>query len=160
MKRVLLVLLTLSLGACSMVRNLLLPAQAVTVTEAGRAESCPTESEKLSAQYFVSAEAVLNWEASAGLALQEGERLSPGSYVLVSMGRRPTGGYGLLVDPSGYVDGDIVRLHVTVIAPPPDQPPPPEPSSPCVLVHLPAGDWAGAAIYDENGSRRAKTYRY
>lgn len=160
MKRVLLMLLTLSLGSCATVRNLLLPAPAITVSEAGRADNCPADSDKLSAQYFISAEAVLNWEANAGVDLHPGENLAPGAYVLVGMGQRPSGGYALLVDPSGYVDGDIVRLHVTALAPPRDVAPPPEATSPCVLVQLPAGNWDGAAVYDENGSRRAKTYRY
>lgn len=160
MKRALLLLVVLPLSACSTLAGLFTPARAVTVEEAGRGQFCPASSEKLSAQFFITAEAVLNYEAQVGLDLHPGEPLSPGVYVLVSMGRRPTGGYGLLVDPSAYVDGDVAKLHVTAIVPRADSAPPPEPSSPCVLVRLPAGDWRGAAVYDENGSRRAKTYRF
>ncbi|SER10421.1 PrcB C-terminal [Solimonas aquatica] len=160
MKRALLLLLVLPLSACSTLVGLFVPARAVTVVEAGRSQFCPASSEKLSAQFFITAEAVLNYEAQAGVDLHPGEPLPPASYVLIGMGQRPSGGYGLLVDPSAYVDGDVARLHVTAITPRPDSAPPPEPSSPCLLVRLPAGEWRGAAVYDENGSRRAKTYRY
>lgn len=160
MRRAMLLALLLPLSACSTLGSLFLPSRAVTVSEAGRSLDCPADSKKPTAQYFLTAEAVLNWEADMNLDLHPDEKLAPGPYVLIGMGQRPTGGYGLLVDPSAYASGDVLKVHVTQLTPPEGSTPPAEPSSPCLLVHLPAGDWHGVAIYDENGSRRAKTYRY
>src|SRR3546814_8864529 len=108
---------------------------------------------------FDSADAGRAWQQGSGAQLIGDQSMLAGSYVLVQLGQRKTGGYGLLIGPEAQVDNQRVRLHGTFFEPDVDGAATEVLNSPCVLLRLPAGPWRGIDLYDQAGKRRAWTAR-
>ncbi len=78
--------------------------------------------------------------------------------VLVEMGQRGTGGYGIdLATPQVTRVDDAVQLIVHWTDPPPDAVLPQVITSPCVFITLSRGDYERVQVFDENGRLRAET---
>lgn len=148
---------TLALGGCSMMNGLLGPDQVLKVDEVGRALDCAAPSADSTVQMFAGADAVLAWQQTSGIQLIGDQAMLPGTYVLVGLGQRPSGGYGLLIGPEAQVEDQRVQLRGTFFEPDAHTMDTTVINSPCVLVRLPAGDWQGVDIYDQSGKRRART---
>src|SRR3546814_8336406 len=88
---------------------------------------------------FDSADAVRAWQQGSGAQLIGDQSMLAGSYVLVQLGQRKTGGCGLLIGPEAQVDNQRVRLHGTFFEPDVDGAATEMLNSPCVLLRLPAG---------------------
>lgn len=80
-------------------------------------------------------------------------RPAPGSLlVLVETGRKPTGGYALsLADPMLRVEKGLARLRVGVREPEPGDDASAWPSSPCLVVALPKGEFNTLEVVDAAG---------
>jgi hypothetical protein len=126
------------------------------VREAGRNLQCGTTEPRISVRLFKSRDEVKQWEVSRNLNL-----LKPGggayAYALVDMGRQPSGGYGVVVSRKAQMDGDLMSLRATLIEPEEGQAVSLEPTSPCVLIVLPQGDYTQLEAQDQNGRVIATT---
>ena len=75
--------------------------------------------------------------------------------LLLSMGQRPTGGYGLaLRDQAVLVVGHSARVDVQWQEPLPGELVPQVLSSPCLLLRLPRGDFAEVRVVDQHDVER------
>jgi len=78
--------------------------------------------------------------------------------VLVEMGQRGTGGYGIdLATEHVTRVGDAAQLIVRWTDPPPDAVLPQVITSPCAFITLSRGDYERVQVFDENGRLRAET---
>src|SRR3546814_19052635 len=103
---------SLALPACSSWTGPLFgPDQVIEISEVGRALDCAAASPDSSVQMFDSADAVRAWQQGSGAQLIGDQSMLAGSYVLVQLGQRKTGGYGLLNGPEAQVDNQRVRLN-------------------------------------------------
>ncbi|WP_028009599.1 protease complex subunit PrcB family protein [Solimonas flava] len=149
-------LVALALSGCGTLGGLFGPDAIIKVEEIGRATNCAATSADASVQMFPNADAVVAWQGGAGVTLIGTQAMLPGTYVLVGIGQRASDGYGLLIAPEAEVDNNIVRLRTTYFEPTADRQTEGTPTSPCVLVRLPQGDWRGVDVYDQNGRRRVQ----
>lgn len=150
-------LAALALGGCSSLGTLFGPDATVKVGEVGRAAECGARTADPTVQLFANADAVRAWQAQSGVELLGTQAMLPGAYALVGLGQRSSGGYGLVIGPQAEVEDGLIRLHGTFFAPGADEMTTQALTSPCVLVHLPPGDWHGVEVYDQSGKRRART---
>jgi hypothetical protein len=147
----------LMLGGCSSMAALFGPDEVVKVSEIGRAPNCPAQNADTTVQMFAGAEAVRAWQQGSGVELIGDQAMLPGTYVLVGLGQRTSGGYGLVIGPQAQIEAQRVQLHGTFFVPEADAMTSDALTSPCVLVRLPAGAWQGVDVYDQSGKRRART---
>lgn len=131
-------------------------AMPLDVQEAGRSQYCNSAAEEATATVLADPQAVLDWQAARGITLAPAESLAAVPYVLVEMGTRPTGGYGIAVARAAELRGETVTLQATFIGPAPGAILTQALSSPCVLVRLPAGRYATVEVRDETGTVRAR----
>jgi hypothetical protein len=146
-------LLALPLGACAG-----RPAgEPVEVREVARHTYCQTPGEVVQVALLPDAQAVLDWQRGRGIELAGAEALARAPYALVEMGLRPTGGYGLEPAARAWRRDGIVAIEVAFTAPAPGSLRTQALSSPCVLVQLPAGRYAGVEVRDPAGVLRASS---
>jgi hypothetical protein len=126
------------------------------VREAGRALNCGTTDAKISVQLFKTKDEVKQWEASRNLSLLKSSG-GAYAYALVDMGQQPSGGYGVVVSRKAQMDGNLISLKATLIQPEEGQSVPMAPTSPCVLIVLPQGEYTQAEVVDQNGKLIATT---
>jgi hypothetical protein len=149
---------TLLLGGCSSLGALFGGADTVAVSEVGRAMNCPAEAPDMSAQLFAGADAVLVWQQASGVELIGNQAMLPGTYVLVTLGKRQSTGYGFVIGPEARIDDHAVRLHATFFTPGTDDGGVAQvETSPCVLVRVPLANVREVTIYDQDGKRRLRS---
>ncbi|NGY05357.1 protease complex subunit PrcB family protein [Solimonas terrae] len=156
-KSAILMVAALGLGGCSSLGNLFGSDEVVKVSEVGRAMNCAAPTADTSLQMFASADAVRDWQRGNGLELIGDQAMLPGMYVLVELGQRTTGGYGIVIGPEAQVDDKRLGLLGTFFEPDVNAMASQVMNSPCVLIRLPAGNWQGVDLYDQSGKRRART---
>ena len=146
-------LLALPLAACAGG-----PAGApIEVREVARHTYCQTPGDVVQVALLPDAQAVLDWQRGRGIELASAEALARVPYALVEMGLRPTGGYGLAPAPRAQLRDGIAVLEVTFSTPAPGSLRTQALSSPCVLVQLPPGRYAGVEVRDGSGALRASS---
>lgn len=134
-----------------------LPPRAVLeARELARSPYCNTPGAAAQVLLLPDARAVRDWQAARGVALVPMESVAPAPHAVVEMGQRPTGGYGVSVSPQATQDGERVVLRAAFTAPPPDSLRTQALSSPCALVQLPEGRWAGVEVRDAAGALLAR----
>ncbi len=158
MKRVAGLSFALLLTACSTPGGWLKGAEPLRVEEVGSSSTCGVEASETTLQWFGNAAAVAAWQSQQGLSLLPGDG-APGSYVLISMGQRSSGGYGVTVSREAVVRDGRVQLQATFVAPGAGRMAIQMITSPCVLVRLPQGSWAGVDVRDQTGRLRASVER-
>lgn len=159
MKRVAGVCVALLLTACSSAGGWLQGGGApLRVAEVGSSSSCGIEASETTLQWFGNAAAAAAWQSQHGLSLLAGDG-EPGSYVLISMGQRSSGGYGVTVSREAVVRDGRVQLQATFVAPGAGRMAIQMITSPCVLVWLPQGTWSGVDVRDQTGRLRASVER-
>lgn len=147
----------LLLGGCSSLGTLFGSNEVVEVSEVARAMNCAAATPDMTAQLFANADAVLAWQQTSGVELIGNQSMQAGTYVLVTIGQRPTAGYGFVIGPEAEVDDHVARLHATFFTPGTDDSVAQVETSPCVLVRLPPATWRGVTIYDQAGKRRVRS---
>jgi hypothetical protein len=128
----------------------------VEVQEIGRSLYCNSATDQTTAAFLPDPPAVLDWQAARGITLAAADALVPATYVLVEMGTRPTGGYGIAVARGAELRGEALMLNATFIAPAPGAILTQAVSSPCALVRLPPGRYATVDVRDETGAVRTQ----
>lgn len=148
---------SLSMPSFAGVDRLMSRGSNTEVLEVSRGLDCGSAQPETRIQRFASAEAYRSWAAARGLALPQTEALAPGSYALVEMGQRRSGGFGLAVSRQAERRGATLRLRATFIEPGPDAMVTQALTAPCVLVRLPeeADTTARIELYDQTGALRA-----
>ena len=77
--------------------------------------------------------------------------------LLLEMGLKPTGGYGLqLAEPRAALADGVLRLKVNWRTPEPDRLLTQALTSPCLLIKLPRGDYRAIEVLDQHGALRAR----
>jgi hypothetical protein len=149
-------LLTAALAGCAM-PGMFSRGTPIEVREVGRSLYCNTPSESSRVLLLRDPQAVLDWQASRGIALAGGEALAQTAYAVVEMGGRPTGGYGVAVARTATLRDEDVTLSATFVSPAPGSIRTQALSSPCVLVQLPRGRYARVEVVDQSGEVRARS---
>jgi hypothetical protein len=134
----------------------LAPRAGVEVREVARSLYCNTAGEAPQLTLLPDAQAVAAWQSARGIALAAAGSLAPAPHAAVEMGMRSTGGYDLSVSAQGVLRGDALVLQVTFSAPAPGSLRTQALSSPCVLVQLPPGRYAGVELRDAAGGLLAR----
>ncbi len=76
--------------------------------------------------------------------------------LLIEMGMRPTGGFGLdLAGPPAVSSDDTLEIRVDWVEPGPDMLLTQAITSPCLLLKIPAGDYRSVVVRDRRGIIRA-----
>lgn len=132
------------------------PLQAV---ELGRAQLCADGQDGVRVRWFDTAADVRLWQQQTGVDLRLKTIPERGRYVLIELGQRNTGGYGIAVSREARLLGTTLYLYATFFAPAPGAMTVQMITSPCVLVHLPEADFAAIEVYDQEGRLRASANR-
>lgn len=158
MKHVPFAALALLLSACGAVdsaRRLVEPSADLRVQEVARSQHCSSVGDDSRVTLFRDVEALKAWETGR-VSLSDGRNLADAPHVLIEMGQRKTGGYGLAVSRAARLSSSgRLTLTATYV----------EPSSaafvtqaltaPCVLVRLPKHAYTSAEVLDQSGRQRA-----
>jgi len=144
-----------ALAGCAGAADLFSTQAPIQVREVARSLYCNSGGDDTRTQLLPDAQAVLDWQAARGIVLAGSESLAQAPYAVVEMGLRPTGGYSLAVATAAKLVGERVVLQATFFSPAPGSLRTQALSSPCVLVQLPAGRYAGVEVRDPAGAVRA-----
>ena len=155
--------LGIALGACGTTQSLISGTGKlfssytdIEVREIGRSLYCNTPGESATVQLLPDAQAVLDWQASRGVALAGSESVVQTPYAVVEMGARPTGGYGVAVARAAVLRGEALILKASFVSPAPGSLRTQALSSPCVLVQLPRGRYRSVEVQDQTGTVQAR----
>ncbi len=129
----------------------------VEVSEIRRLVSCGATGDAAVVTLLADEAALSNWQSARGINLiaAPGAALPPGPFAVVEHGARATGGYGLLISRRAYQQGRELRLTTSFLSPKTGEVRSDGPTSPCVLVKLPAGNYQRVSVVDPSGKRRA-----
>ncbi len=132
---------------------------AVPVEEVARASQCGTSGPEPSLQLFRSLAGLQAWTSSRGIDLvsTRASALPESPYAVFELGARPSGGYGVAVSAQGGLRNDTLVLKATVFEPRKGgEWASNEPSSPCVMVSLPARSYEEVKLIDQSGLVQAQ----
>lgn len=132
---------------------------AVMVQEAARANVCGTAGGESVVSVLPGLAGLQAWAAGRGIELTSltGKPLEETPYAVVEFGQRPNSGYGLAVSRQAGLDGSDLLLKATFFEPVQGRWSSAEPSSPCVIVALPPGEYSRVRLIDQTGQIRAGT---
>lgn len=125
------------------------------VREVGRSRHCNADRVDPAAYLFPDAAGVAAWQAPRSLSLLPADAPADAPYVLVELGDRATGGYGIAVSRAAVLRGELLILSATFVSPGPGSIVTQALTSPCVLVRLPPGRYSAVEIQDQTGAVRA-----
>lgn len=130
----------------------------VEVSEIRRLVSCGASGDAAVVTLLADEAALSSWQSVRGINLitAPGGALPPGPFAIVEHGARATGGYGLLISRLAYQHGHELRLTASFLSPKTGEVRNDGPTSPCVLVKLPSGNYDRVSVVDPSGKRRAQ----
>ena len=150
-------LLPCLLGACASLSAMLPGSAPIEVTEVRRLVSCNSDGPQMRLTLLADREAVRAWQHGHNVDLIGVDPLpAAGAYVLVEMGVRMSGGYGLAISRRAEIDGHVIKLSASLLTPDAGQATTQMVTSPCVLVALPQGTYHGAELRDPAGNLLAR----
>jgi hypothetical protein len=132
---------------------------AVKVQEVARANVCGTAGGESVVTLLPSLASLQNWSTGRGVELipLTNKPLEEAPYAVIEFGQRPNSGYGLAISRQAALKGNALLLKATYFEPTQGRWSSAEPSSPCVVVLLPAGEYASVRLIDQSGEVRAGT---
>lgn len=132
---------------------------AVTVEEVARANVCHTVTGESDLTLLPDLGALKAWAASRGVDLvsSTGKPLPETPYAIVEFGQREHSGYAVAVSRQAGLRSGTLVLKATFFEPQPGRWASADPSSPCVMVSLPALEYSGIKLLDQSGQVRAAT---
>lgn len=131
----------------------------VAVQEVGRSNICGTAGGESVVTIVPTLAAMEAWIAgrSVDLANVSSQPYPESPYAIVEFGQRPNSGYGLAISrDAGLKDKDLL-LKATFFEPTQGRWSSAEPSSPCVVITLPALEYTSVRLVDQTGKVRAGT---
>lgn len=132
-------------------------ADEVEVSEIRRLPQCAAASDAVAVELIADADALRDWQQARGVDLIGAAALPAGPFAVIDHGNRTRDGNGLAVSRRAVQRGQTLKLTASFLSPKPDEPGSDAPSSPCVLVKLPAGRYDRIEVVDPAGRRRAVT---
>ena len=131
----------------------------VMVQEVARANVCGTAGGESVVTLLPGLGPLQNWASGRGVELVPltGKPLVESPYAVIEFGQRPNSGYGLAISRQAGRNGSDLILKATYFEPTPGRWASDEPSSPCVVVLLPAGEYDRVRLIDQSGEVRAGT---
>lgn len=131
----------------------------VMVQEVARANVCGTAGGESVVTLLPGLGPLQSWASGRGVELVSltGKPLTESPYAVIEFGQRPNSGYGLAVSRQAGRNGSDLILKATYFEPTQGRWASDEPSSPCVVVVLPAGEYDGVRLIDQSGEVRAGT---
>lgn len=129
----------------------------VEVRELARSQACGTQQEQTAISLFTDAADVERWQQSRGVQLLDTGAMPAGPYALVEMGRRPTGGYGMLISRKAGIRKEMLVLRSTDFTPAEGSEQTQQETSPCVLMALPPAFYRGLVVINQSGVVQATT---
>lgn len=151
-------MLCAALSGCAAMQQMFSAEEDIEVTEVRRLSVCNTLGGAPVLTVLADREAVADWQRQRGVELAGADPLPAAhGYVLVEMGARAGSGYGIAVSRRATVGDGLLRLNATVFTPEPEQARG-NPSSPCVLVALPAARFADVELLDPTGLILARAH--
>lgn len=131
----------------------------VSVQEVARANVCGTAGGESVVTLLPTLGSLQSWASGRGVELipLTNKPLAEAPYAVIEFGQRPNSGYGLAVSRQAALRGDELLLKATFFEPTQGRWSSAEPSSPCVVVLLPAGEYASVRLIDQSGEIRAGT---
>jgi len=124
----------------------------IEVQEVARSLQCGTANSQPRVQLFAGPGSARAWAATRTVALPEVLAETP--HVVVELGQRASGGYGLAISRSAVLRGGLLILRGTFISPAPGRVVTQALTSPCVLVQLPPGRYSAIEVQDPAGAVR------
>ncbi|WP_295685367.1 protease complex subunit PrcB family protein [uncultured Nevskia sp.] len=131
----------------------------VEVSEIRRLISCGGSGDAAAVTLLADEAALSSWQTARGvdlIAAAPGGALPPGPFAVVEHGARATGGYGLLISRRASQQGHELRLTTSFLSPKTGEVRSDGPTSPCVLVKLPLGNYSRVSVVNPSGKRRAQ----
>lgn len=130
---------------------------AIPLLEVARANNCGTSGAESRVQLFKSLAGLEAWAASRQITLLStfGQALPESPYAVVEHGQRDNSGYGLAVSSEGGLHNDTLLVRATFFEPKQGRWASDQPSSPCVMVSLPARAYDEVKVIDQTGKVRA-----
>lgn len=131
----------------------------VLVQEVARANVCGTAGGESVVTLLPSLGSLQNWTTARGVEMvpTTNKPLGEAPYAVIEFGQRPNSGYGLAISRQAALKGSELLLKATYFEPTQGRWSSAEPSSPCVVVLLPAGEYSGVRLIDQSGEVRAGT---
>ena len=131
----------------------------VTVQEVARSNDCATAGGESVVTLMPTLGSLQAWaaERKVELVLLTTQSLAEARYAVIEFGQRPNSGYGLAISRQAALRGDELLLRATFFEPTHGRWSSAEPSSPCVVVLLPAGEYGSVRLIDQSGEIRAGT---
>ncbi|MDH4459250.1 MAG: protease complex subunit PrcB family protein [Nevskia sp.] len=127
----------------------------VEVREIRQLSACAAAGTDAAVHLLADEQALRDWQQARGIDLIGPGALPPGPFAVVDHGARPTAGYGLAVSRRAKVGYATLTLVASFLGPKTDNTSSGAPTSPCVLVALPAGAYRRIVVIDPSGRRRA-----
>jgi len=150
-------LLPCLLAACGSLSRMLPTSAPIEVSEVRRLVSCNSDGPQPRLSLLADREAVRAWQQAHNVDLVGVDPLpAAGAYVLVEMGVRLSGGYGLAISRRAEIDGHRITLSASLLSPDAAQAAAQMVTSPCVLVALPQGTYRGVELRDPAGNLLAR----
>ncbi|HEX4896183.1 MAG TPA: protease complex subunit PrcB family protein [Solimonas sp.] len=156
MKRIAWGLSAVLLSGCSLLDGWVDRGEPRRVEEISRAGNCGGSGGDAWVKAFPGPEALRAWQGQAGLFMPGMDTLHAGGYVLIGMGQRNSGGYGLAVSREATERDGVLRLQATFLVPSAGRMVTQMITSPCVLVRVPASGWRAVEVVDQDGLLRAR----
>lgn len=129
--------------------ELLSAEAAINVEVVSYRYDCGTQGPETRVSLLPDKKSVETWEAERQFQLlQAGQTLEEGSYAMIELGARETGGDGFAVSRAGGRKGNTALIKITGMTFS-SQPQGEGPASPCALVALPAGKWERIRLLDQ-----------
>lgn len=133
------------LGAC---RTLSEHDGPVEVRELARLSGCNTHSRHPAVSLLADTDALLAWQQARGVQLLDPNEPSPGGpFAVAELGAGNHGGATLVIGRQAQIYGSTLSLQASVIGGSSERSGE-APTSPCVLVKLPAGDYRTVDLRD------------
>lgn len=131
----------------------------VMVQEVARANVCGTAGGESVVTLLPTLGALQAWASGRGVEFVPltNKPLAEAPYAVIEFGQRPNSGYGLAISRQAGLKGGELLLKATFFEPTPGRWSSDEPSSPCVVVLLPAGEYENVRLMDQTGEIRAGT---
>lgn len=132
---------------------------AIPVEEVAQSPVCHTAGGETVVTLLPNLLALRTWVSARGVepVSHTGKPLPDTAYAVVEFGQRENSGYGLAVSRRAGMSGETLLLKATFFDPQQGRWASSEPSSPCVFVSLPPGEFRLIKLLDQTGLVRAAT---
>lgn len=122
---------------------------------------CGTTSQMSAVHYFATESQLASWIAYRGIRGFDADAAANGGVIVVEMGQRMTGGYGMDVLPDAtHIEDNTLYLGIAWTAPPEYAAISQAMTSPCMVIEPPPGDYDRVVVVDQLDNKRGTAEIY